>query len=205
MRMAKLRDTPSSVVKGRTMPLVAALYKIDRSTLPMTAEDLRASFNLQRRGKEDRALVLYPESGAELSCVRYFTMMEFRHVILNGEGGTLFAAGGIGQIVITSQRIIGMITVGRAGTDELKEAAGSVYGFSLDFDELRPVTSKKNWLGRPTEVAIASRIGLSPPFGLRLDAVMSLISNDGQLSSAGLRAFLEYMAPEGRRSLQQAT
>ena len=187
------------------MSIVTGHYTLDRSKLPTQADELRVRFVLQRVNGKNTLLVLYPNSepGFEPSYVRYVVGMEFRQILLSDR--TLIGAQGLGQIVVTGQRLIGMITDGSIGKTVLKEAVGSVYVFALDLDDIRPVEIKKNWLGKPVEAIIESKVGQSPPFGIKVFSVDLLLRNDGQVIRASLPAFLELLTPEGQRSLQTQT
>src|SRR2546427_9489624 len=87
---------------------------------------------------------------------------------------------GLAQIVVTGQRLIGMITDGSVGKAVLKESAGSVYAFALDLDDFGPVEIKKNWRGKPVEALILSKEGQSPVFGMGVLSVDLLLKNDVQ-------------------------
>src|SRR6266516_1910113 len=100
--------------------------------------------------------MLYPNSepGFESSYVRYAVGMTLRL----GDGTV---AEGAGQIVVTGQRLIGMITDGTVGKAALKEiaGAGSVYAFAFDWDDCDPVEIQKNWRGKPVSGRIMSKEG----------------------------------------------
>ena len=146
-------------------------------------------------------LMLYPnsESGFEPSYVRYVVRM----TLALGDGTV---AKGLAQIVVTGQRLIGMITDGSVGKTILKESAGPVYAFALDLDDFDPVEIQKNWLGKPVSVRIMAKEGQDPPFAMyamRVHNVFLLVEDDGQAVRTSLPAFLERLTPEGRRNLQK--
>lgn len=180
------------------MPIVTGHYTLDRSKLPTKADELRVRFVSQLVNGKNRLLVLYPvsEPGFEPSYVRYAVGMKLRL----GDGTV---AQGLGQIVVTGQRLIGMITDGSVGKADLKESAGSVYAFALDLDDFGPVEIKKNWLGKPIEALILSKEGQSPVFGVGVFSVDLSVKDDGQVIRTSLPAFLEQLTPEGRRNLQK--
>ena len=185
------------------MPIVTSHYTLDRSKLPGQADELRVRFVPQPVNGKNRLLVLYPNSepGFERSYLRYAVGMEFRQILLGDR--TLIVAQGLGQIVVTGQRLIGMITDGSVGKAVLNESVGSVYAFALDLDDIRPVEIKKNWRGKPVEADILSKVGQSPVFGIKVLSVGLLLKDDGQVIRMSLPAFLEQLSPEGRRNLQK--
>ena len=92
------------------MPIVTGHYKIDRAKLPSKVDDLRIRFVSQLVNGKNTLLLLYPNSepGAEPVYVRYAGGIK-----LGLGDGTV--AEGIGQIVVTGKRLIGMITDGSVG------------------------------------------------------------------------------------------
>lgn len=187
------------------MPIATGHYTLDRTKLPAKADALRIRFVPQLVNNKNTLLVLYPdtEPGFEPSFMRYAVLMKFDH-LLQGDG-SVAAAQGLGQIVVTGQRLLGMITDGSMGKTMLKEAAGSVYVFALDLDDCAPVESKTNWRGKQVEAVIRSKEGQAPPFRLQIMSVDLLLKNDGQVIRASLPTFLEHLTPEGRQNLQKET
>ena len=180
------------------MSIVTGHYTLDRSRLPSKADKLRVRFVSQLVNGKNTLLVIYPNSepGFEPSYVRYAS-----GIILKLGDGTV--AQQSGQIVITGQRLIGMITKGSVGNAVLNESAGSVYAFALDLDDIRPVEIKTNWRGKPVEAVIQSKEGQSPAFLLQVFSVIALLKNDSQVIQTSLAAFLDRLTPEGRRNLQK--
>ena len=187
------------------MPLVTGHYTLDRSKLPAKSEALRVRFVSQRVNNKNTLLVLYPNAGPgfEPSYVRYAVGMKFRQIQL--EDRRLIDAQGVGQLVVTGQRLLGMITDGSVGKAALKESAGSVYAFALDLDDIRPVEIKTNWRDKPVDAVIQSKEGQNPAFRIDILMVNLLVKDDGQVLLASLPAFLEHLTPEGRQSLQKGT
>ncbi len=187
------------------MTIVTGNYTLNRTNLLAQSDELRVRFVPQLVNKKNTVLMLHPNSelGFEPSYVRYAVGMEFRQVQLSDR--TLIRAQGVGQLVVTGQRLLGMITDGSVGKTVLKESAGtgSVYAFALDLDDIRPVEIKKNWRGKPIEAAIESKVGQSPPFGIKVITVHALVKDDGQAILSSLPALLEHLNPEGRRNLQK--
>jgi tetratricopeptide (TPR) repeat protein len=189
------------------MPIVTGHYTLDLTELPVKAPDLRIRFALQLISHKNTLLVLYPnaEPGFEPSYVRYVAMMEFRHLLLRGR--EILVAQGRGQLVVTGQRLIGMITDGFAGKVALSESASSVFAFALDLDDIRPAQiTEKNWRGEPIEAIIESKVDQSSVFGIKVFdyGEFLLLKDDGQVKRASLSAFLDQLTPESRRNLQVA-
>jgi hypothetical protein len=183
------------------MPIVTRYYIFNRRDLPAKSDELRVRFVPQLVNRQNTLLVLYPNSepGFEPLYVRYVV----RITLALGDGTV---AKGLAQIVVTGQRLLGMITEGSAGKTILKESAGSVYAFALDLDDLEPVEIQKNWLGKPVSVRIMSKEGQGPPlamYAVRVHDVFALVEDDGQAVRTSLPAFLERLTSEGRRNLQK--
>jgi hypothetical protein len=140
---------------------------------------------------------------ARISCVRYAVWMKLGHLLLGDS--TITLAQGFGQLVVTSQRLLGMITDGSVGKAVLKESAGtgSVYAFALDLDDCDPVEIKKNWRNKPVEAVIESKDDQNPAFRLGVLSVDLLVKDDGQVIRTSLPPFLEQLTPEGQRNLQK--
>lgn len=180
------------------MSFTVGHYILDRAKLPAEADDVRARFVAQRVNTKSGMLVLYPlsEQGADASYVRFAGDIEFRHVEMRDQ--TLIRARGLGQLVVTRQRILGVITDGALGETVLDEDAGSVYAFSVDLDDCRPPQSTTNWRGKPTETVIASKPGPNPPFGLKVSSIDLVIANDGQVRRSAIPDLIQQLAPGGQ-------
>ena len=180
------------------MPIVTGHYTLDRSKLPSKSDKLRVRFVSQLVNGKNTLLVIYPNSepGFEPSYVRYIG-----GIILKLGDGTV--AQTQGQLVVTGQRLIGMITKGSAGKAVLNESVGSVYAFAIDLDDIRPAEIKTNWRGKPIEAIIQSKEGQSPTFLLQVFSIDFSLKNDGQVIPTSLDAFLDRLTPEGRRNLQK--
>jgi hypothetical protein len=190
------------------MTNVTGHYTLDLTELPAKAPDLRIRFVPQLVNRKNTALVLYPnaEPGFEPSYVRYVVMMEFRHLLLRER--VILIVQGRGQLVVTGQRLVGMITDGSMGKVSLNESVGSVYAFAFDLDDIRPVEIKENWRGKTIEAIIHSKVGQSSMFGLKVfspgPGLPLLLEDDGQVIRTSLSAFLDQLTPESRRNLQVA-
>jgi hypothetical protein len=98
---------------------------------------------------------------------------------LSGDDGT--AAGKLGQLVVTGERVIGMMTRGSAGGTKLDDSAGRVYVFAVSRDDLRPAEAETNRKGIPTKALIRSRDGQYPGFTLRVTSVVGTLDDRGHL------------------------
>jgi hypothetical protein len=99
---------------------------------------------------------------------------------LAGDDGT--AAGKLGQLVVTGERVIGMMTRGSAGGTKLDDSAGCVYVFAASRDDLRPAEAETNRKGSPVKALIRSRDGQYPGFTLRITSVVGTLDDRGQLA-----------------------
>lgn len=180
------------------MPIVTSHYTLDFSKLPSKSDTLHVRFATQLVNGKNRLLLIYPnaEPGFEPAYVRYATGLK-----LQADNGAV--ATGAGQLVVTGQRLFGMITDGSVGNAILKEATGSVYAFSFSLDDMSAVETRKNWLGKPAEALIRSREGLRPAFLLHIFSVVASVRDDGQVIVTTLPALLDRLTPEGRRALQK--
>lgn len=180
------------------MPIVTGHYTLDFSKLPSKSDTLRVRFATQLVNGKNRLLLIYPNSepGFEPTYVRYATGLKL-------EMGNGSVAIGGGQLVVTGQRLFGMITDGSVGNAVLKQATGSVYAFALSLDDVLPVETKKNWLGQPVEVVIRSKEGLRPTFLLQVFSIVASLKDDGQVIVTTLPSLLNRLTPEGRQALQK--
>jgi hypothetical protein len=149
---------------------------LDLSALPFHSAELNADFRLGA-GNDGKPLLLLSLAGyaaAPSSYERFAVYME-----LSGDDGT--AAGKLGQLVVTGERVIGMMTRGSAGGTRLDDSAGCVYAFAASRDDLRPAEAETNRKGSPTRALIRSRDGQYPGFTLRVTSVVGTLDDRGQL------------------------
>jgi hypothetical protein len=179
------------------MAHAAALYTLDLTALSLKAERIRARIGSQVVNGKNRLLFIYPDTGPEFEphYVRYGCGIVFRLA-----DGTVAKIRG--QLVITGERIIGLITDGSAGKVKLDESSGSVYGFTLDLDDLQPPSIKTNWRNKPVEVFILPRQDREPAFLLEVFSVVALMRDNGRAGPTELPNLLHRLTPEGRRELQ---
>jgi hypothetical protein len=99
-----------------SMPIVTGHYTFNRTNQPAKADELRVRFVPQLVNGKNTLLVHYPNSepGFEPSYLRYVVEMKLQL----GDGTVPW---GLAQIVVTGQRLIGMITDGSVGKAVLKE------------------------------------------------------------------------------------
>ncbi|HZS79798.1 MAG TPA: hypothetical protein VFA41_24520 [Ktedonobacteraceae bacterium] len=180
------------------MPILTGHIQIDRSKLPSKFDKLRVRFVSQLVNNKTTLLMISPDAGLDFEpiYVRYATGM-----ILKLGDGTV--AQSQGQLVVTGQRLIGMVTDGAVGKAALSQSAGTVYAFAVDLDDIGPVEIKKNWRGQPVEAVIRSKEGQSPSFVLQVFSVVAVLKNDGHVIPTSLPDFLNRLTPEGRRNLQK--
>jgi hypothetical protein len=154
----------------------ASQLMLDLSALPFHSAELGADFRLGAGNNGKPLLLLSPAAGAAALSphVRFAVYME-----LSGDDGT--AAGKLGQLVVTGERVIGMMTRGSAGGTRLDDSAGRVYGFAVSRDDLRPAEAETSRKGSPTRVLIRSRDGRHPGFTLRVTSVVGALDDRGQL------------------------
>ncbi|MGI9007647.1 MAG: hypothetical protein ACR2FU_15860 [Streptosporangiaceae bacterium] len=120
---------------------------------------------------------------------------------LTGADGT--GAGDLGQLVITGERLIVMMTHGSAGGVRLDERAGSVYVFTASADDLAPAAQKTKWTGRAAGVLIRSAAGRPPAFELEITSVVGALADDGTLTfGPSFASLLAALGPEQRRRLR---
>jgi hypothetical protein len=149
---------------------------LDLSALPFHSAELNADFRLGTGNDGKPLLLLSPASVAAATSPheRFAVYME-----LSGDDGT--AAGKLGQLVVTAERVIGMMTRGSAGRTKLDDSAGCVYVFAARRDDLRPAEAETNRKGSPTKALIRTRDGHDPGFTLRVTSVVGTLDDRGQL------------------------
>jgi hypothetical protein len=149
---------------------------LDLSALPFHSAELSADFRLGAGNNGKPLLLLSPAGDAAAASPhqRFAVYME-----LSGDDGT--AAGKLGQLVVTGERIIGMMTRGSAGGAKLDDSAGRVCAFAASRDDLRPPEAETSRKGIPTKALIRSRDGLYPGFTLRITSVAGILDDRGHL------------------------
>jgi hypothetical protein len=149
---------------------------LNLSALPFHSAELNADFRLGAGNDGKPLLLLSPAAdAAALSPHERFAV----YMELSGDDG--MAAGKLGQLVVTGERVIGMMTRGSAGGAKLDDSAGSVYAFAASRDDLRPAEAETNRKGRLTQALIRSRDGQYPGFTLRITSVVGTLDEGGRL------------------------
>jgi len=143
--------------------------------------------------------MLYPASskGYEPFYRRFAVGMDIKI----GAGTT---AIGKGQLVVTGERLLGVLTLGDADGRALDEASGSIYVFSIDLDDIVTTTNKANWRGKAVEAVFASTEEADPWFVLHVFVVAASVTNAGQAAPSSMPALLANLTPGGRKALQEA-
>jgi hypothetical protein len=104
----------------------------------------------------------------------------------------------LGQLLVTSDRITGIVTHGSAGQVRLDGAAGSVYAFTAGMDDLQPAEVQAKRRGGLTGLVIRSRDG-RPRFELHVTSMIGRLDDDGRLTfGASLADLLNSLTPESR-------
>ena len=181
------------------MAFAADYLRLDLSALPSRSEQLGAGFYLGLGNNKKPLLLVAPNAGnAAEPHVRYAVGM----VLTLADG---MVAKDLGQLVVTSDRIIGMMTRGSAGPVKLDGATGSAYAFSASMDDLHPAEPRKNRRGALTGAAIRSRDG-GPGFVLEVNSVIGSLDDDGMLAfRASLADLLRSLTPESRSLMNPYT
>jgi hypothetical protein len=176
--------------------IVTRKYSVDLASLPKADPDLviqieRTSVN----GNEILLLSKNSDDGVEPLQVRFATGM-----VLNLADGT--TVGTQGQLVITGERVLGLITDGKVGDDVINESIGSIFTFVFDLDDIGQIESKSNWRGKPVELVFHSKENQSPIFSLQVFSVVAVLKSDGSLIRAGIETLREQFSESRRKTLQ---
>ena len=158
------------------MTFTTSQLMLDLSALPFHSAELKADFRLGAGNDGKPLLLLSPAADAAPPSPheRFAAYME-----LSGDDGT--SAGKLGQLVVTGERVIGMMTRGSAGGTRLDDSAGRVYAFAASRADLRPAEAETNRKGSPTKALIRSRDGSYPGFTLRVTSVVGTLDDRGRL------------------------
>jgi hypothetical protein len=155
----------------------ARALTLDLNALPVRQEELRIGFGMGVGNNKKPLLLVYPGTGAdhETLHVRYAVYM---NLALDGRP----VAGNLGQLIVTGQCLVGMMTHGKANGTTLDESVGSVFAFTIGLDDIQPPTAKTRWTGRIASVVITSRPGQNPTFELTITSVVGVLTNGGGLT-----------------------
>ncbi len=102
-----------------------------------------------------------------------------------------------GQIVITSSRVLGLITEGavKSTGKPLNENLGSVFAFSIAFDDVRAIEPLPNWRGKPIGVRILSQ---DDALSVHIFSVVAYVDTEGTVLRATTAQLIDKLQPGGR-------
>ena len=158
------------------MTFATGLLRLDLPALPWRSGQLDAGFYLGLGNNKKPLLMVAP--GARNSVdphVRYAVGLKL--TLPDG-----MVARDLGQLVVTRDRIIGMITHGSAGPATLDGAAGAVFAFSARLSDLRWTDLGKKKRGVPGGLVIEPGDSQAPRFELRVPSVLGSVDDDGRLT-----------------------
>ncbi len=177
------------------MTFAADFLKLDLLTLPWHSGRLGAGLYRGVGNNSKPLLLLAPGAGNSVEPhVRYAVGLEL--TLADG-----MVVQDLGQLVVTSDRIIGMVTNGSAGPVALDAAAGAVYVFSARLDGLQCSEIIKKRRGVPGGTFIRPGNGQPPEFELRVKSVLGSLDDDGRLTFGASLANLVTALTPGPRSL----
>jgi hypothetical protein len=170
---------------------------LDLSALPLHSPEFGAGFYLGTGNNSKPLLLVAPGAGnSVVPHVRYAAGL-----VLTLADGTVVKE--LGQLVVTSDRIIGIVTHGSVGQVKLDGATGSVYAFTAGVDDLQPAEVQAKRRGKLTGLVIRSREG---QFELHVTSVIGSLDDDGTLTfGASLADLLNALTPESRSLMNPYT
>jgi hypothetical protein len=175
----------------------ADYLRLDLSDLPLHSPEFGAGFYLGTGNNSKPLLLVAPGAGnSAVPHVRYAAGL-----VLTLADGTVVKE--LGQLVVTSDRIIGIVTHGSAGQVRLDGATGSVYAFTAGADDLQPAEVQTKRRGKLTGLVVRSRDGR---FELHVTSVSGSLDDDGTLTfGASLADLLNSLTPESRSLMNPYT
>jgi len=181
--------------------IVARTLTLDLTTLPVHSPELQVGFEIGAGNNRSPILIVFPGTDASLEPqhVRYAVYLDLKL-------GDDRSSGLLGQLLVTGERIIGMMTHGSVGDSRLNESAGTVFAFTIGWDDIQPATTKTRWTGRVAGVIIRSAGGQNPAFELTVTSVVGTVADSGAVGYA--QSFADLVAsltPESRIRLQRPT
>ena len=179
------------------MTFAADYLRLDLSALPLHSPEFGAGFYLGTGNNRKPLLLVAPGAGnSVVPHVRYAAGL-----VLTLADGTIVKE--LGQLVVTSDRIIGIVTQGSAGQVRLDGATGSVYAFTAGVDDLQPAEVQAKRRGKLTGLVVRSRDG---QFELHVTSVIGSLDDDGTLTfGASLADLLNSLTPESRSLMNPYT
>jgi hypothetical protein len=175
----------------------ADYLRLDLSALPVHSPEFGAGFYLGTGNNSKPLLLVAPGAGnSVVPHVRYAAGL-----VLTLADGTVVKE--LGQLVVTSDQIIGIVTHGSAGQVRLDGATGSVYAFTAGADDLQPAEVQTKRRGKLTGLVVRSRDG---QFELHVTSVIGSLDDDGTLTfGASLADLLNSLTPESRSLMNPYT
>jgi hypothetical protein len=179
------------------MTFAADYLSLDLSALPLASPEFGAGFYLGTGNNRKPLLLVAPGAGnSVVPHVRYAAGL-----VLTLADGTVVKD--LGQLVVISDRIIGIVTHGSAGQVRLDGAAGSVYAFTAGVDDLQSAEVQAKRRGKLTGLVVRSRDG---QFELHVTSVIGSLDDDGTLTfGASLADLLNSLTPESRSLMNPYT
>ena len=179
------------------MTFAADYLRLDLSALPLPSPEFGAGLYLGTGNNRKPLLLVAPGAGnSVVPHVRYAAGL-----VLTLADGTVVKE--LGQLVVTSDRIIGIVTHGSAGQARLDGATGSVYAFTAGVNDLQPAEVQTKRRGGLTGLIIRSRDG---QFELHVTSVIGSLDDDGMLTfGASLADLLNSLTPESRSLMNPYT
>lgn len=179
------------------MTFAADYLRLDLSAIPLHSPEFGAGFYLGMGNNSKPLLLVAPGAGnSVVPHVRYAAGL-----VLTLADGTVVKE--LGQLVVTSDRIIGIVTHGSAGQVRLDGATGSVYAFTAGVDDLQPAEVQAKRRGKLTGLVVRSRDG---QFELHVTSVIGSLDDDGMLTfGASLADLLNALTPESRSLMNPYT
>jgi len=191
------------------MSLKTALYTIDRDHLPVNATDLGARFVRQKIAtiKADSPpkdmVLMVPASNLLTGENAVGPEPRFNTILcglrLQTQDGNV--AEGTGQVVITAQRLLGMVDYGTltGGLPLSVEANRHVYCFTFHRDDVYPPNIKKHRL-IPSEFSFRSKEEVEVSFLIMIFSAAAYVAN-GKMGYWHDKHMLNAFSHEGRQRL----
>lgn len=182
------------------MTFAADFLRLDLLALPWRSGRLGAGLYRGVGNNSKPLLLLAPGAGNSVEPhVRYAAGL----VLTLADG---MVVQDLGQLVVTRDRLIGMITYGSAGPATLNAAAGAVYAFSAPLAGLQCSEIIKKRRGIPGGTFIRPAHGQPPEFELQVKSVLGSLDDDGRLTfGASLADLVTALASRSRSLVNPCT
>jgi len=174
-------------------------FTLDPSALPWRSDELGVGISMGVGNNKKPLLLIHPgaDPAFEPQHIRYAA-----DITLELDDDKVQK---LGQLVVTGERIIGLITRGLVGGARVDPSQDlRVYVFALSLNDSEPMEVTTNRKGVPVEALIRSKDGQRPPFVLRVSSVVGCLSDAGALTyRTSLRDLINSVTPESRENLRQ--